>query len=465
MPDDRDLGPVITPAHPEQVMLAHPFSRLPAGTMDAPISTPEPAPRVPLLSRILIAGVAVLTVIALLGAWVDRQLLNSEDWKRTSAALLSEDAIRVPVADAIAGQIADGSRASGAVEELSSMLPPRLQPVADAVSGLAATATRDAVQSATQRVLANGRVQEAWVNATLAAQQALVLLIEGDNLSQQGNTVYLDLRPVAAEVAQELGFSGERIASLPADKTQVALMSADKLETLQTAGNVLDALSWLPAVLALLLAAVAIEVARGARRSTLLAVGITLVGSAFFALVLQRLAGLAFVEAVTDGGPTKDAAEATWRIASDLLVALCVVVIVIGLVVVLGAWLVGPGRRATQVRAFLRPRVVRHPALIYGGVAVVYLAAVAWGPLTAFARVWPVLLLAALLAVGLIVLHRRIVNGGVVVATDTGPGPSPTPSIAAEPAPSPPDAPAATPTDPQPTPPPAEQPPPDDSSV
>lgn len=434
--------------------------------MDAGPTYPEPAAHVPLLSRILIAVVAVLTVVALLGAWVDRQLLNSADWKRTSAALLSDDAIRVPLADAIAGQIADGSRASGAIEELSSMLPNDLQPVADAASGLAATATRDAVQSATQRVLANGRVQQAWVNATLAAQQTLVLLIEGKNLSQQDDTVHLDLRPVAAEVAQELGFSGDRIQSLPADRTEVALMSADKVNALQTAGNVLDALSWLPAVLALLLAAVAIEVARGARRSALLALGITLVGSALLALVLQRLAGLAFVSAVTDGGPMKDAADATWRIVSDLLVALCVAVAVVGLLIVLGAWLVGPGGRATRVRTFLRPGLVHHPALIYGAVLLVYLAAVAWGPLSAFARIWPIVLLGALLAVGLFVLHRRIVNGGVGTGVGTvlpGTPPSPaTPPTSAGPAPVDPS--QRTPTGEAPATPPPAAPPPDDAS-
>jgi hypothetical protein len=380
--------------------------------MEAASTPAVPAARVPLLSRILLAGVAVLTVVALLGAWVDRQLMNSEDWKRTSAALLREEAIRVPVADAIAGQIADGSRASGAVEELGSLLPAELQPVADAASGLAATATRDAVQSATRRVLANGQVQDAWVDATLVAQQALVLLIQGDDLEQDDGTVYLDLRPVATEVAQELGYSGERIQSLPEDRTRVALMSADRLETLQRAGNALDALSWLPGVLALMLAAAAVEFARGARRSTLAAVGMALIGGALFALVLQRLAGHAFVEAVTDGGPMRDAADATWSIASDLLVALCVVVIVIGLLTVVGAWLAGPGRRAMRVRAFLRPPLTAHPVLVYGAVAFVYLAVVAWGPLNAFARVWPIVLLGALLAVGLVVLHRRIVTTG-----------------------------------------------------
>lgn len=434
--------------------------------MDAGPTYPEPVVHVPLLSRILIGVVAVLTVVALLGAWVDRQLLNSADWKRTSAALLSDDAIRVPLTDAIAGQIADGSRASGAIEELSSMLPNDLQPVADAASGLAATATRDAVQSATQRVLANGRVQQAWVNATLAAQQTLVLLIEGENLSRQDDTVYLDLRPVAAEVAQELGFSGDRIQSLPADRTEVALMSADEVNALQTAGNVLDALSWLPAVLALLLAAVAIEVARGARRSALLALGITLVGSALLALVLQRLAGLAFVSAVTDGGPMKDAADATWRIVSDLLVALCVAVAAVGLLIVLGAWLVGPGGRATRVRTFLRPGLVHHPALIYGAVLLAYLAAVAWGPLSAFARIWPIVLLGALLTVGLFVLHRRIVNGGVGAGVGTvppGTPPSPTAPPASAGAAPPVDPSQRTPTGAAPATPPPAGPPPDDA--
>lgn len=370
---------------------------------------PAPAPRVPLLSRVLIGVVALLTVVALLGAWIDRQLLSTDDWTRTSAALLREDAIRVPLADAIAAQVADGSRASTAVKELGATLPPRFQPLADAASGVAATATRDAVQRATQRVLANAGVQDAWVAATRAAQEQLVRLIEGDDLEQDGDTIYLDLRPVAVRVAGELGFSGERIAGLPAERTRVALMPTDRLQALQTVGGVLNALSWVPAILALLLAALAIRLARGARRMALLAVGATIAGSAVLALALQRLAGHELVATVTDGGPMQPTADAVWRIATSLLVSLCVVLIVIGLVAMLGAWLVGPGRTATRVRTVVRPWAITRPWLVYGVVAVLYLAVVAWGPLSALAKLWPVVLLAVLLGIGLRVLHRQLV--------------------------------------------------------
>lgn len=379
----------------------------------APAPAPVAAPRVPLVSRLLIGAVALLTVLALLGTWVDRQLLNGDDWKRTSAALLREDAIRVPLADVIAAQIADGSRASAAVEELGASLPPRFVPLTEAASGLAATATRDAVQRATQRVLANASVQDAWIAATGVAQQQLVRLIEGENLEQDGDTIYLDLRPVAVRVARELGFDGTRIAALPADRTRVALMPADRLQTLQTAGGVLNALAWIPAILALLLAALAVRLARGdARRTALLAVGATIVGSAVLTLALQRLAGRELVGALTAGGPTQPAAEAAWRIAGSLLVSLCVVLIAIGLLVMLGAWMVGPGSRAIRLRAVLRPWVVERPWMVYGAVAVAYLAVVVWGPLAVFAKLWPVALLAALLAAGLWVLHRRLLTEG-----------------------------------------------------
>lgn len=96
--------------------------------------------------------------------------------------------------------------------------------------------------------------------------------------------------------------------------------------------------------------------------------------------------------------------------------------------VVLGAWLLGPGRHATRVRRFLRPWVTAHPGIAYGAVGVLYLAAVAWGPLTAFAKLWPVVLLAVLLALGLWVFHRQLVAESALTVgappADSGPSAS-----------------------------------------
>jgi hypothetical protein len=366
-------------------------------------------PTVPLLSRVLVALAALLTVVALLGTWVDRQVLNTPDWERTSAELLREDAIRVPLGDYLASAIADGSRVSAAVRQAGQSLPPQLQPLADAASGAAGSAAADAAQRGVQRVLANATVQQAWVAASTAAQRQLVRLIEGENLEVAGQAVYLDLRPVARQTAQALGYSGSRVEQLPADRTRVRILREDQLSALQTIGRVLRALSWLPAILALALCAAAIWRAPGARRRVVLASGLSLAGAGLLVLVLRRLAGRAITDAITTGGPLQPAASSAWKIASTLLEELCAVVLIIGLCAASGAWLAGPGSRASWLRARIAPWLLDRPGLAYGAVAVAYLALIAWGPLSVLTRAWPIIVFAVLLAAGMWTFRAQLV--------------------------------------------------------
>ena len=125
----------------------------------------------PLRSRILVALASLLAVLALLGGWVDRQLLNTDDWTATSAALLRDDAVRVPLADELSSELADGSRTR---EALQQVLPPRLQPLAGPAGSLVA----DGVQRAVQRILASGKVQQAWVTANRLTMMAGGLRVE-----------------------------------------------------------------------------------------------------------------------------------------------------------------------------------------------------------------------------------------------------------------------------------------------
>lgn len=369
----------------------------------------------PLRSRILIGLAALCAVLALLGAWVDRQLLNTDDWTDTSTALLREDAIRDPLADAIAAQVADGSRATAALE---SVLPPRLAPLAPEAGAL----VREAAQRGTERVLAGDRVQDVWVALNRATHDQLVALVDGDGRLVGDDGVVLDLRPLAAKVAQEAGFSGDRIESLPGTRGRIVLLRPDQLDTLQTAGKLLDTLSWLPAVLALLLYALAIWLARtaAAHRRALLATGVSLVAAALLVLVVRRIAGHELVAAVAGDGAYVPAAEAVWRIATTLLAELAVVVLLAGLVAALGAWLAGPGRLAIRLRGALAPALAGQPEATVGFAAVAYLALVAWGPLTVLRRPLAIVVLGVLLVVGIVVLRvqvkRELAAGGAIAA-------------------------------------------------
>jgi hypothetical protein len=386
----------------------------------------------PIRSRILIGLASLLTVFALLGAWVDRQLLNTDDWTDTSAALLRDDSIRNPLADAIASQIADGSRAT---ELLQDVLPPRLQPLAPQAGALVS----EAAQRATQRLLDTPAVQKLWVEANRLTHEQLVRLVDGDGNVVNGTGVVLDLRPLAVQIAQQAGLSGDRLERLPQPAGRIVLIRPNQLKTLQNAGDLLDTLAWLPGVLALALYALAIWFAKGARRHALLVTGATLLGAGLVVLLVRKIAGHELIDAVAGNGPYEPTADSVWKIATTLLAELATVVIVVGVVAAFGAWLAGPGPRASWLRARIAPALAVQAGAALGVTALIYLALIAWGPLEVLRRPLPIVVFGVLLLAGIWVLRAQVVrereqlgDGSSEPGSPDGP-PPPAPPAAVQP--------------------------------
>ncbi len=376
----------------------------------------------PVRSRILVALASLLAVVALLGGWVDRQLLNTDDWTATSAALLRDDAVRVPLADELSSELADGSRTR---EALQQVLPPRLQPLAGPAGSLVA----DGVQRAIQRILASGKVQDAWVTLNRLTHAQFVRLVNGEGTVVKGNGVILDLRPLAKQIASQVGIDPSVVDRLPAGRGRIVIVQSDKLETLQKAGDALGVLSWLPGVLALLLYALAVWWAGDrpdGRRRALLASGAGLALAALLVLVVRRVAGNHVVEAVTSGGPLAPAAHDVWQIATTLLAELAAVMVIVGAGAIAGAWLAGDGRRARWLRSRIAPGLAERPDLAFGIAALAYLVLIAWGPLSVLRRPLAMVIFGALLLAGVAALRaqvrRELAAGGVGALT-----PAPTP--------------------------------------
>ena len=347
---------------------------------------------------------SLLAVVALLGGWADRQLLNTDDWTATSAALLRDDAVRVPLADELSSELFDGSRTR---EALQQALPPRLQPLAGPAGSLVA----DAAQRAVQRILASGKVQDVWVTLNRVTHEQFVKLVDGEGTVVAGRGVVLDVRPLAKQIAAQVGVDPSVVDRLPSDRGRIVILQPQKLETLQKAGDALNLLSWLPGVLALLLYALAVWWAGDrpdGRRRALLASGAGLALAALLVLVLRRVIGNQVVDAVTNGGPLAPAAHAVWQIATTLLAELAAVLIVVGVGAIAGAWLAGDGRRARWLRARIAPTLAERPDLAYGIAALVYLVLIAWGPLSVLRRPFAIVVFGALLIAGVAALRAQV---------------------------------------------------------
>ena len=78
-----------------------------------------------------------------------------------------------------------------------------------------------------------------------------------------------------------------------------------------------------------------------------------------------------------------------------------------GAVMVLGAVLAGPQHAAVAVRRRIAPVLNERPAIVWSGVAVVYLVLIAWGPTHALRTLWGIALLGALIAAGIVALRHQ----------------------------------------------------------
>jgi hypothetical protein len=181
-------------------------------------------------------------------------------------------------------------------------------------------------------------------------------------------------------------------------------------------------------VVVLALYALAIYLARGARRATLRNVGWAFALVGLIVLVVRRLAGNYAVDALTT--PTSvDAGHRVWLISSSILADIGWAVILYGIVAVLGAVLAGPTTPATAVRRRIAPVLNNQPGIAWGVVTFVFLLLVLWGGTHALRTPWGIVLLGALIAAGVVALRHQtlreqLADAGAVPTNDPGRSPA-----------------------------------------
>jgi hypothetical protein len=350
----------------------------------------------------LVALASLLAFVAVLAIWVDRQMLNTDNWTRASSQMLQDPTIRNRVAE----RLVDDLYANVDVEaEIRAALPPRAQPLA----GPAAGALRNFAERAAKEVLSRPRAQLAWQNANRTAHEQLVSVLKGGGpiVSTSGGDVTLDLRALLGELQARTGVGGRVAGRLPPSAAQVTVMRSDQLEAAQDAFNVLDALPIVSVVLSLALFGIALAVAPGWRRQAVRGYGFGLLAAGLAALATRSLAGDAIVDSLVPTEAGKPAAHDVWEIVTELLDQAAVAAVFYGAVLILGAWLAGPTRLATGVRRVSAP-YLREPAIAYAVFAALAAAVVLWwAPTPAMRNPVTAIMLVVLLALGFEGLRRR----------------------------------------------------------
>jgi hypothetical protein len=366
--------------------------------------------------RVILVLATVLAILSIVSIWANRQLMNPTNWSKTSTALLAKPTIR----SALSGYLIDQLYANVDVPaQLKSGLPPQLAPLAGPISG----ALHNLAEQGAERALELPRVQDGWRTANYAADQALVTIVKGGGSRVQinGGTVSLNLRQIVADLAQRLGLPAGVAEKLPASVANLKVVTSSQLGLVRNLAKTLHALALWLTILTFALYALALFLARGYRRSTLTWVGSSLVFAGLFVLLGRKIGQGQLVSAITSNASVEPAANDAYSVATSLLVQVASASIIIGIPVILSAWLAGPARWAIAARRFLAPHFRERPGLAYwiaaGLLALVFL----WGPIPATRNPLEMLLFTILAFVGAHLLRGQIAEEFPDTAAAAGP--------------------------------------------
>jgi hypothetical protein len=351
--------------------------------------------------RVLVWGASVLAVLAMFAIWANRELLNPDNWSDTSTKLLKNAAIR----DATADYLVDQLYANVNVEnELKARLPKEVQALAGPVAGgLRSLATESA-----KRLLANPRIQELWRQANRRADQTLVAVVEGKEgtVAVNNGEVTLDLATVVKEVGKRLGLP-DVSSKLPPSAAHLRVMKSDQIGLVQDIGNALKGLALVFTILVPLLYALAIVLARGFRRRTLMSVGIAAVIVGIAVLVGRGLIISQVTNSLVKTESVRPAAHAVLSIATLRLSEIAGAFIVVGVPLIAAAWFAGPARLAVSGRRSIAPFLREHADWAYGITAAVMALIFIWNPIPATGKPAGIIIFLTLAFLGTYLLRRQ----------------------------------------------------------
>jgi len=345
---------------------------------------------------------SLLAFLAIFTSWVDRQLLDTDQWVETSGKLLEDEAISDAIADYSVEQLYANVDVSG---QLQKRLPEDLKPVAGPLSG----GLREFATRAAEEALRQPRVQGLWQDANRVAHSQLIEILNGDNevVSTETGRVVLDLRPIVLQLADRIGLRKQAEERLPSDVAQLEVADAEQLQTARTITRILEGLAWLFSIGTLVLFAIAAYLARGSRWVVVLGYGLGLVAAGLAAIAIRSASSGLVVDELARTEAARVPAEHAWQISTSLLHSIATSVIALGVLFTVAAFLASPANGAVTIREATAPQLRDRPGVVWGVfAAAVFLFLIVYPP-DGTRQLVIVLVLIGLAAAGIEALSRK----------------------------------------------------------
>jgi hypothetical protein len=353
---------------------------------------------------LLVIG-AVLLPISGLAVWVRNMLLDTDRYVETVKPLADDPVIIQAGADRLTDAIFTRVDVEGII---AGILPGE----GTRLAGALALEVRNFVHEKAVEVMSSDAFETVWVTANRVAHNQVSQLLLGD-----GNSVVLNLRQAVQQVLDRLSESNlPFFENIPIENfaANLELFQSDDLNTARDLTDLLQKVAnWLPIVAIVCLIA-SVFVATD-RRKGVKWVGWGIMIGAAVLLIAVAFGRSTLSDAITPGRQ-RDVADTTVETVTRYLRLGIRTVFVIGVIMVLIAWILGPGKYATKARTLLtgapgdqetskfRQAVGRYQTAIIGGIAFIAIAI-----LMSFDRVRPRdIIIAALIVLVLIVVVVRV---------------------------------------------------------
>ena len=349
---------------------------------------------------LVVAG--LLLLLSAFAVWINRVALNTEVFTSTNSELLDNDQIRAAVASRAVEELFANVDVQAEIEQ---QLPADYQ----GLSGAATAGLRQASHQIVDRALEEPIFQELFKLTLEQSHATLVEVLEGggDRVSTEDGVVTLELRPIIIEAADRIGLGEQAADNLPATAGSVVVLRSDELGTAQDVFQLLKTLAWVLPLLTLIVFGLAVWLA-GDRRRAVRGIGITLVVVGLLGLIAASLTRNYVVNSLVEREDDRQAADNAWNILTDLMRGSFRVMVVVGILFLVAAWLAGPGRRALGARGWLAP-LLQNRVWAYAVLGVVGLLLLVRSEVMDVSRLLVVAVLLALGAVWIELARRQTI--------------------------------------------------------
>lgn len=307
-----------------------------------------------------VGAVALLLVALLLGVasiaavFVRNQLLDTDRYVATVAPLARDPVVQDAIANRITNEVLTRVDLTAIAEQASAWLTAQgAPPAVNALVEPAVNGVESLVRTQVRNLVGTDQFAAAWDSANRVAHDALVAVLTGEStgaVSSSEDTITVDLGVFLDTVKQRLSDVGLTLVErIPDVAIPFTVYSSSDLPKLRTYVEWLDqAATWLPWV-ALALIAAAVLVAPNRRRGLLMAGLFVAIG-----LLLTR-GGIAvardyYLDRLPDAVQSPQAVEVVLDTITRRVREAVTVLIVVGFLIALGAWLAGPGRIPVGLR-------------------------------------------------------------------------------------------------------------------